>query len=518
MEPRWSYRALARVDAYLNRVYTSRYNPLYHSGAVTVGLLLVLLATGLYLLLFYRLGAPYESVVRLHEQVWLGRWIRGLHRFASDAALVAAGVHAFRMFAQRRSWGPRALAWVSGVVLVGVIFVSGWTGYVLVWDTQAQLLAVEGARLLDAVPIFSEPISRSFTGERALPSAFFFVNLFAHIALPLSICVLLWVHVARLSRPVLLPARPVLWGSIAALTAAAVLWPLPMAPAADVLRTPTGVPLDWFFGFWLPLTQRSPAVLVWFVGAVLTAAVIAVPWLTRPRIAALPAPATVNERTCTGCEQCVRDCPYDAIDMVARTDGREGMVAQVKTELCTSCGICIGSCPPMAIGALGTTGRDQLAEVRAFLSAEAPTDRDVVIVGCDWSAAHAEAERSGAKLLNVPCVGALHTSTVELLLRGGAGGVLVVGCPEHDGRTREGVTWTEQRLYEGRKAELKARVDARRVRLVQATIGEGVRLHEAVTSFAAEIEELGSMTDEEPIDVLSLCQARRQVDAVKEAV
>jgi hypothetical protein len=103
----------------------------------------------------------------------------------------------------------------------------------------------------------------SFTGERELPTAFFFVNLFAHIALPLSIGVLLWVHVARLSRPVLLPSRGVLWGSMLALTAAAVLWPLPMAPAADLLRMPRGVPLDWFYGFWLPVTQRLPAGVVW---------------------------------------------------------------------------------------------------------------------------------------------------------------------------------------------------------------------------------------------------------------
>ena len=33
--------------------------------------------------------------------------------------LVAVGVHASRMFAQSRSWGPRALAWVSGIVLTG---------------------------------------------------------------------------------------------------------------------------------------------------------------------------------------------------------------------------------------------------------------------------------------------------------------------------------------------------------------------------------------------------------------
>ena len=518
--PRASFRALARVDAFFNRVYGSRYNPLYHSGAITVGLLAVLLVTGLYLLLFYRLGAPYESVVGLNAQVWGGRWIRGLHRFASDAAVVAAVIHAFRMYAQRRSWGPRALAWVSGVVLVVVLLVSGWTGYVLVWDTHAQLLAVEGARLLDALPIFSEPISRSFTGETAVPTAFFFVTLFAHIAIPLTIGILLWVHVARVSRPVLLPARPVLWGTIGALTVAAVVWPVPDGDPADLLTIPTAVPMDWFFSFWLPVTERLPAWWVWGLGAAVVVASVAVPWLTRPRREALPAPAEVDERTCTGCEQCVHDCPYDAIVMVARTDGRAGragLVARVKTELCTSCGICVGSCPPMAIGPMGETARSQLAEVRAFLATERPTPRDVVIVGCGWSAAGAEARRTGAKLLTVPCVGAMHSSTVEFLLRGGAGGVLVVGCAEHDGRTREGVTWTGERLFGGRKAELKERVDRSRLRLVEASLGEGARLHEAALAFSAEIDALSRQDPEDALDVVDLCRARAGVGSGPES-
>lgn len=512
MQPRAGFRVMTRVDGLFNRIYTSRYNPLYHSGAITIGLLLVLLVTGLYLLLFYRLGAPYVSVVAIHDQVWAGRWIRGLHRLASDAAVVAAAVHMFRMYAQRRTWGPRALAWLSGLALLGVIFVSGWTGYVLVWDTHAQLLAVEGARLLDALPIFSEPISRSFTGESQLPSGFFFVNLFAHIALPLSMGVLLWVHVARLSRPVLLPSRPVLWGGVVALTLAVVVWPVPMPPAADLMHMPRDVPVDWFFAFWLPLTERLPAWSVWLAGSALLGVLVAVPWLTRPRVRALPAPAVVNERTCTGCEQCVHDCPYDAIEMVARSDGRTGAVARVKTELCTACGICIGSCPPMAIGPLGVTGRDQLADVRAFLAERKPQASDVVIVGCAWSAARAEAERAGALLLSVPCVGAVHTSMVEMLVRGGAGGVLVVGCPEHDGRTREGVTWTEQRLFEGRRSELKDRVDRSRVRLVQANLTESVRLHDAAVAFRNEIEALAAASQEE-LDVLALCRARQDDEA-----
>ena len=470
-----------------------------------MALLAVLLVTGIYLLLFYRIGAPYASVRAIHEQVWLGRWIRGVHRFASDAAVVMAAIHAFRMYAQRRTWGPRALAWISGVFLLGIFFVSGWTGYVLVWDAQAKLVAQEGARWLDVLPIFSEPISRTFVGENPLPDAFFFINLFAHIALPIGLGVLLWVHVARVARPVLLPVRPVLWGLLGGLTLLAIVWPAPMLPEADLLRFSESVPLDWFFNFWLPLTKPLPAVGVLLAGVVATLLVCLIPRFTRPRVEQLPAPAVVNERTCTGCEQCVKDCPYDAIEMIDRTDGRDAQVARVKTDLCTSCGICIGSCPPMAIGPFGITARDQLADVREFIAQESPQAGDVVMVGCTWSAARQLAEQSGARFFPVSCVGTLHSSTVEHLLRGGAGGVMVVGCAEHDGRTREGVTWAQERLFEGRKAELKDRVDKSRVRLVQASLGEGVVLHDAARLFAAEIEALAS-NEEQEIDLVLACK------------
>lgn len=496
-EPRRGFRWLARLDAVVNRLYGAQWNPLYHSGAIAIAMLVVLIVTGVYLLLFYRIGAPYASVVRINE-VWFNRWVQGVHRFASDVAVVAGVIHAFRMYAQRRTWGPRALAWVSGVVLVGVLLVSGWTGYVLVWDTQAQLLAMELVRMLDALPVFSEPIGRSFSGESAVPSAFFFINLFAHIALPIGVGVLVWVHVARVARPVLFPSRRVLGGALLAVALLALVWPLRMSGAADALRIPETVPLDWFYNFWLPVTLRLPAVAVWLGGVALVALLCAVPWLTKPR--ALPAPATVNERACTGCEQCVADCPYDAIEMVAG-------IARVKEELCTACGICVGSCAPMAIGPMDRTARDQLADVRAFLAQHKPAPGDVIIVGCTWSAASAAADDHGAKFFPVPCVGSLHTSTVERLLRGGAGGVLVVGCPAHDGRTREGVDWAQARLFEGRKAELKERVDKDRVRLVQATLGEHAALHAAALAFADDIAAL----EREPVDVVALCRGPEAV-------
>ncbi len=523
-------KTLAAADRWMNRVYGARWNPLYASGAIVVGLLAVVLITGLYLLFFYRIGAPYESVARITDQVWLGRWIRSLHRYASDAAVVAVVVHAFRMFAQGRSWGSRALAWVSGLILLFVLLVSGWTGYVMVWDWQGWMLAAEGARFLDVLPLFSEPISRLFVGAEPLPAAFFFLNLFLHIALPIGVGLILWLHVSRVARPTLLPPPALRWTLLVLLVGVSVLWPIGMAGEADPLRLPGSVELDFFYSFWLPLTRDLPAWVVWLGGAVLAGAAVAVPWLVRPSESAAPPPSFVDERLCTGCSTCYEDCPYEAIAMVPRADGdeaRSALVARVDPALCVSCGICAGSCAPMGVGPPGRTGRDQLAGVKAFVAEHGIGETDVrvaddvkvaggpidpvVVVGCDRSAVGSAAEVDDVVVYPVTCAGNLHTSVVEYLVRSGAAGVFIVACPERDCWSREGPKWLEQRLYHDREAELQDRVDRRRVRLVNRAAGEDPELRRQLAAFQADLARLDRTAVEEEIDLIALCETEEGV-------
>jgi ferredoxin len=491
----------------MNRLYGWRYNPLYHSGALVVVLLAAVLLTGVYLLLFYRIGSPYASVARLTDQVWAGRWMRTLHRYASDAAVVAVVVHAFRLFAERRSWGPRALAWVTGLVLLFVLFVCGWTGYVMVWDVQGIVLAQEGARWLDALPLFSEPIARAFVGDRDVPGAFFFLNLFLHVALPIGMGVLLWVHVSRAARPALLPPRWLSWGVIGLLFALSLVWPASMAPAADLFRLPERAPFDVFYSFWLPLTLRLPAGAVWGVGLAAAAVLSLIPWWVGPRGESRPQPSVSDERLCDACEQCYLDCPYEAIAMVERQDSREGIVARVNPDLCVSCGICAGSCAPMGIGPPGRTGRDQLAHVREFIGQRDLSGRDIVIVACSHGAAGVTAGPSfdGAHIYGVDCTGSIHTSVVEFLVRSGVGGVLIMACPPRDCWYREGPKWLEERLYHDREAELKPRVDRRRVRLRFAGAGDRWVVHEELDAYRRDLAAMESGEREARIDIDKRC-------------
>lgn len=499
-------RLLRGLDAAATRLYGWRYHPLHQSGPIAFGLLLVLIASGLYLLVFYRVGAPWDSVARIDADPVLGRWLRSLHRYASDAMVVAVAVHALRMFAQARSWGPRALAWVSGVVLLVFVLVSGWTGFVMVWDSFGLQLAVAGARLFDALPLLSEPVRRVFAGDRPVPGAFFFINLFLHVAVPLGVAAGLWIHVSRVARPVLLPPRRLGAFLLAGLVAVSVFLPAPLPPAADPLVVPASVPTDLFFAFWLPLVEALPEWAGW-LGALATAGLLTgVPWITRRPRTGSWAPSVVDERTCTGCAQCPQDCPWEAIQMRDRTDGRDTLVAHVDPDRCVSCGICAGSCAPMGVGPPGRTGREQVARIRPVVAAL--TERDlapVMAIACENAAPEQldALRRAGARVHPVACTGNLHTSVIELALRGGAAGVIVFSCPPRDCRGREGPQWLEQRVYHGREAELQSRVDRRRLRLAHLVAGDLRGALDAYRRFERDIRQLAT-PEPEPAATLDL--------------
>ncbi len=501
-------RLLTWSDAIANRWYGSQFNPLYQSGTIVVALYLAILVTGLWLLLFYRVGAPWESVAGLTANLWFGNWVRGLHRYASDAAVVMTGVHAFRMFAEGRSWGARTLAWVSGSLLLFLLLLCGWTGYVMVWDTFGEALAREGARMLDTLPVLSEPVGRAFTGERPVPSAFFFINLFAHIGIPLGMGVVFWIHVKRLARPAMLPPPRVTWTVIGLLTAVALVRPLTMAPRANPFVLPAEIPSDLFFAFWMPLTQGLAGGVALSAMAAAAAAWLVVPIFTARRGDAAPAPSTVDEDICVGCLQCSIDCPYGAIEMIARTSRRSELVARVDPALCVSCGICAGSCAPMGVGPPGRSGRDQLAGVQAFLASADRRPGEVVAIGCDHGAGtFARALRDqGAAVLPVSCAGNLHTSVIELLLRGGAGGVLVLACPPRDCWNREGPRWLVERLYQGREAELQSRVARTRVRVAHANAHERQHALAELRQFSAAIASLGPAAGDPSAGAHAVCE------------
>src|SRR3970040_2203360 len=98
------------LEGLVNRFTKSDFNPFYHLGTLTIFMLLVLIATGVYLTIFYRPGldVSYQTVEKISSN-WFGSLMRSLHRYSSDAMILLIILHLFQMFFSNNYWGKRSL-------------------------------------------------------------------------------------------------------------------------------------------------------------------------------------------------------------------------------------------------------------------------------------------------------------------------------------------------------------------------------------------------------------------------
>lgn len=466
------------LDRFFNRIYGTRYNPLYQTGTITVSLLTFALISGLYLIFFYRLSAPYESVLHIQNHIFLGKWVRSFHRYVSDAAVIAVIIHILRMILQAKTWGPRTLAWISGVVSVMFLMISGWTGFVMVWDQQGQRLAQTGAKILDQLPIFPEPISHGFTGAIPPSSSFFFMNLFLHVAIPLGMILVLWIHTSRIKTSVWFPQKKLNLFLVLSFVVLSVFWVSPLAPKADLLHILGKHPVDLYYNFWLLFVDQSSQMILWFLG-VGVLLLLTVPWWLKPPISIRPQPSFNNPLICEGCSQCYNDCPYEAITMIPRTVGKGSpIVAQVNPNKCVSCGICAASCTTYTIGPPGRKGPDQLATMRSFKDLHPePTPSTHVLMYCTSNSIEAElaqyqSQHPETLLYPMACGGTIHATVVDQLVKT-YGQITMLCCPPRNCQNRGGIELLQNRLSGVITPTLSEKVSRSQINLVTYGTGDG---------------------------------------------
>ena len=80
-----------------------------------------------------------------------------------------------------------------------------------------------------------------------------------------------------------------------------------------------------------------------------------------------PVIAQVEEVWCSGCKECLRACPYEAIEFLP-----ERQVAHVVEALCKGCGTCVAACLPKAISLSHFTDEQLVAQMQGLLSLTPP--------------------------------------------------------------------------------------------------------------------------------------------------
>ena len=472
--------ALLWIDRLIERALPPALNPLGQLGAMANTCLIIAVISGVALLLWYTpsVHLAYDSLEKLRSGSFLGQWVRSLHRYSSDGCVLFVLLHALRIVSQRRFTGARWLAWTTGLLLLSAVWFIGWTGYWLVWDVRGQHAALGTARFLDKLPVFAESISSSFLTDASVPSLLFFIVFFMHMLLPLALGIGLWMHLMRVNRARFLTGRVMTgWiaGSLAVLSA---VLPATSAAPARMLEKTAAFTMDWWFLWPLALTDRLGGGALWALYLGAGRVMLAVPWWMVKRRRAPEWKAHVEVSRCFGCTHCSLDCPFNAITMIPREDGRPFPTqAAVNRDLCVGCGICTGSCDSQAINLPAFNSRAVERNLNAWLDARLTAKaRPFVAFCCDESAA-AElrvgadgqcAELPEWRIERVPCAGWVSAVLLERLIQRGAAGVLVAGCGESDPIAREGMTWLGQRLQGTREPAFNPhKADPTRVRFVK---------------------------------------------------
>jgi len=294
-----------KAEGAFNAAFGDRLNPLYYLGAISCWMLWVVVASGLYVYVFYRTGvdATYASVEALtHEQWYAGGVMRSLHRYASDAMVLTMLLHLTRHFIFDRYRSFRAFSWITGTVLLWLVYASGVNGYMLPWDRLAQFVVTATAEWFDGLPVFRGVLVRNFILPEAISDRFFSLLSFLHIGIPLVLLAVLWVHTLRVPRAKTLPPRPLALATLAALMLLSLVKPAVSQGPADLNRVPLELDFDWFYLAAYPLVYSWSPPKLWLLVGGFTVLFLLAPWLPpkrRTREAALqitihPGNRTVN--------------------------------------------------------------------------------------------------------------------------------------------------------------------------------------------------------------------------------
>ena len=499
------------VERAFDRAFGQAGNPWRHLGGLAFFLFWIVAATGIYVYIGFdtRADGAYASVERLSSNAFpLGSLARSLHRYASDAFVVVMLLHVAREWALRRFAHFRRFSWLTGVLVLWLAFASGIGGFWLVWDRLAQYSLIATTEWLDALPIFGGTLIRNFIAPGAVNARLFSLLIFLHIGLPLALLATMWVHLQRLAHPATHPPRALAWGTLGALTLLSFAQPVASGVAADLGVAPGMLRLDWFYLGVHAFADISSPTTLWFVTVGFTLLLLALPFFARAARAPRPAAAVVDLANCNGCARCFADCPYAAVTMQPRTDGKPlPRQAVVDPDLCAGCGICAGACPSSTpfrsagdlitgidmpespMHAMRTTLESELQRI-AGDSNRADARPRVVAIGCrpehggaDVSAL-ADARTATLSLL---CAAQLPPSFIEYALRAGADGVLVTGCRDGDCAFRLGNRWTEERLAGAREPQLRAPAPAGRIRVAWVGRGDAGTLAAALQSLRADL-------------------------------
>ena len=176
------------------------FNYLWNFGALSLFVLLTMIASGLVLAMQYTPSTDhaFNSVERIMRDVNWGWLVRYIHMNGASMFFIVVYIHMFRGLYYGSYKQPRELLWMIGVVILLLMMATAFMGYVLPWGQMSYWGATVITNLFSAFPVIGDPIVTwlwgGFSVDNPTLNRFFAL----HFLLPFVIFGVAFLHIAAL--------------------------------------------------------------------------------------------------------------------------------------------------------------------------------------------------------------------------------------------------------------------------------------------------------------------------------
>jgi quinol-cytochrome oxidoreductase complex cytochrome b subunit len=172
-------------------------------GSATLTAFIVQTLTGVVLAMYYKPDprSAYASIEHITNEVTLGWLVRGMHRWGASVFVILLFLHMGRVFLFGAYKYPRELTWITGVLILVMGMLMGFTGYLLPWDQTAYWATVVGINLNGTAP-FAGPWLAQFlaSGPEITDDALAKWYALHMLLIPGALIALIFVHIYLVTR------------------------------------------------------------------------------------------------------------------------------------------------------------------------------------------------------------------------------------------------------------------------------------------------------------------------------
>ena len=243
-------------------------------------------------------SGAFSSVERIQNEMSLGWWFRGVHKWGTDLFIILGILRLVRLAYRRGYKSTGEFTWIWALLVLAIGMAAGLTGYLLVWHQrafwmgsvlQSDPMASESVQPLGGLGLKGWVAERIVGGVQVTQSALTIIFVI-HIAL--GFIVLLSAFCLRLIARRLVPKYRhfslcippgLVWAILGFLTFIALILPPPVGGPSDGILTPMPILSDWYFlGCYQLIGALTPTIAGWLIGIGFLVGFL-LPWIDRSR-------------------------------------------------------------------------------------------------------------------------------------------------------------------------------------------------------------------------------------------